>query len=161
MMEKLFETLKQNPALARITNKVKVSHKEKYSSQVKVGKHKFIFDEDTAIGGTDLGPSPANTLLAAIGGCEVTTGYFWARRMGLKIENIEVRLKGTFDVRGLLGISEVNPGYQSIECKIKITSSEPAEKITELAQKIKKHCPVLNTLIASPELKFSHEHIAP
>ena len=137
-MEKLFELLRQNPSAGKITNKVKVIWQEKYKSEAKIGKKKLIFDEETSVGGTDEGPSPANTLVAAIGGCEVATASFWAHQMKLNITEIEVSMKGTFDVSGMLGIFDVTPGYQRIVNKIKIVSPETEDKIHQLIEKIKK-----------------------
>ncbi|MHA1784092.1 MAG: OsmC family protein [Candidatus Helarchaeota archaeon] len=131
--------------------------KENFLSEARIGKHKLLLDEDVVIGGTNNGPNPASLLLASIGGCEVATCLFWSKQLDVKIDALEVSITGTFDVRGLLGIGEVDSGYRKLKIAIKITSPDDKEKIEQLIKKVEKHCPVFNTILKTPELVLSHK----
>jgi len=156
-MDKIREIIKQNPNIAKIKNKVKVTWQEKFLAEVKIGKHKFLLDEEAFLGGTNKGPNPASLLLASIGGCEVATCIFWAKEIGVKIDALEITLVGSLDGRGMLGIDDVDAGYQKIKNTIKISSSSEEEKIKKLVETVEKHCPVINTILKAPEFIVTHK----
>ncbi|MHA1143899.1 MAG: OsmC family protein [Candidatus Helarchaeota archaeon] len=151
--------MKQNPKVGKVTNRVRVIWEGNFKAKAKVGNHKLIFDEGQMIGGTDAGPSPAGTFLAAIGGCEIATCTFWASQLDVKIESLDITVKGKLDVNGMLGTTDAKPGFEKITIKIKIKSPDPPEKINELIEKMEKHCPVLNSIITPPKLEVSHQQV--
>ncbi len=153
-MKQFIEELKKNPGLAKQAMKVKLTKSGPLQVDVKVGKHKLIFDEDKAIGGGGEGPAPAQMLLASIGGCMINTLTAWSRLLGIKFDAATVTVKGTLDVRGMLGIDENIPsGFQEITVDVKIDSQESAANIKKLIDQTEKSCPVYNTVVAQTPLK--------
>ena len=63
-----------------------------YTSQVLAGKHHLISDEPTSVGGEDLGPSPYQYLLTAIGSCTSMTLRMYADRKGWDLQEVDVHL---------------------------------------------------------------------
>jgi len=63
-----------------------------YQSVVIQGTHAVITDEPIAAGGTDLGLSPVELLLGALGTCKVSTMRYLARKNSWDVGNIEARL---------------------------------------------------------------------
>ncbi|GAB4283947.1 MAG: hypothetical protein Kow0092_38580 [Deferrisomatales bacterium] len=88
-------------------------------------------------------------LLAALGGCQEIVYRAYAAVMGLKIDRIEVHAKGYLDLRGLLALADVPPGFSQVTFTTRIVSEEPEEKIRQLAHTVEKHCPVMDTLARS------------
>ena len=60
---------------------------------ITVGKHHIVADELTSAGGADLGVTPYDLLLAALGTCTSMTLRIYAKRKGLNVDNIEVKLE--------------------------------------------------------------------
>src|SRR6187455_540867 len=65
---------------------------ENFQQEITAGKHHFVADEPTSVGGGDAGPDPYDYLLTALGVCTSMTIGFYARRNHLPLENITVSL---------------------------------------------------------------------
>ncbi|MGE0056837.1 MAG: OsmC family protein [Dehalococcoidia bacterium] len=63
-----------------------------YTMEMDNGRHLVVMDEDLEDGGEDLGPTPSEMLLSALGGCTAITALMYARRKGWLVEDITVSL---------------------------------------------------------------------
>jgi putative redox protein len=70
--------------------------KDKYRTEVKAGNHTIIADEQTEIGGKDLGVNPYELLLASLGTCTAMTLRMYADRKEWLVDGIQVDL--TLDI---------------------------------------------------------------
>lgn len=114
---------------------------------VQAGEHAFIIDEPTSEGGTDLGASPVEHLLAALGACQVITFQVWADKLDLKIDELDIAVAGDLDLRGFFGLdANVRPGFDSIDVQVQLSGPEPSERYEELVRTVERHCPVLDSL---------------
>ncbi|MGD1848485.1 MAG: alpha/beta fold hydrolase [Salibacteraceae bacterium] len=66
---------------------------EGYSSQVKAGKHRFVSDEPTSVGGNDFGPTPYDLLTASLGACTAMTLRMYANRKKWDLQSVTVHLE--------------------------------------------------------------------
>lgn len=65
---------------------------EGFLTQVKAGRHDLLADEPVSVGGTDLGPTPYDYLLTALGACTSMTLRMYADMKKLDVKNITVHL---------------------------------------------------------------------
>ncbi len=63
-----------------------------FAVSIQAGRHSLVGDEPIAVGGNDLGPSPYELLLAALGECTVMTLRMYARQKKWPLENTHVTL---------------------------------------------------------------------
>jgi len=63
-----------------------------FTTDITAGEHRLVADEPVEAGGSDLGPSPYDLLLAALGSCTAMTLRLYAARKGWPLDGVEVHL---------------------------------------------------------------------
>lgn len=125
---------------------VSSSEKGKYAQEIIAGKHLLIGDEPVAVGGNDLGPSPYDYLLAALGTCTSMTLRMFADLKKIPLEKVTVQLKHEKKYATDCAECENNTAkLDHIERNITLIGNltqEQREKLLEIANK----CPVHRTL---------------
>ena len=115
-------------------------------------EHAFIADEPATYGGDDLGPTPYELLLAALGSCTAMTVGSYARRQGWPLERVIIRL--THDrvhADDCEGCEDPTSRIDRITREIGLTGAlddEQSARLTEIAAK----CPVHRTLLSQPRI---------
>jgi uncharacterized OsmC-like protein/alpha-beta hydrolase superfamily lysophospholipase len=64
-----------------------------YAQTIAAGPHVLHADEPASVGGRDTGPTPYGLLLASLGACTAMTLRMYARRKGIALEHVSVRLR--------------------------------------------------------------------
>ncbi|HEV7991153.1 MAG TPA: OsmC family protein [Gemmatimonadaceae bacterium] len=64
-----------------------------YRTEVTAGQHVLIADEPRALGGTGMGPTPYELLLAALSSCMAMTLRMYADRKGWPLEGVRIGLR--------------------------------------------------------------------
>jgi uncharacterized OsmC-like protein len=104
--------------------------------------HKIVADEPCELLGSDGAPNPQELLMAAINACMMVGYVAGASLKGIKLDSLEIRTRGTLDLRGFLGLDEsVPPGYQSIEYDVRIAGDGSPEQFEEIHQTVMKTSP--------------------
>lgn len=76
--------------MATITVESKPGHA--FTTTVTGVSHEFIADEPTSFGGDNLGPTPYELLLAALGTCTAMTIASYARRKAWSLSSVAIQL---------------------------------------------------------------------
>lgn len=106
----------------------------------------FVTDEPIDHGGSGEGPSPLQTVLGALCGCESVTFHRTAAEFGFDYQNIEFEAAFTIDIRGRLGQRGVRQHFQTVRLQAVVTTSESVERLNEVVTETEARCPVFNLI---------------
>lgn len=135
----------------RVTGVV-VKERQKFTQDVRARQHHWVADEPAEVGGADLGPSPYELLLAALGACTSMTLRMYAERKKWPLRGTEVRLSHRRVHAEDCQNCETKEGRLEVfEREIELDGELDAEqrkRILEIADK----CPVHRTLLGAVEI---------
>ncbi len=124
-----------------------------FAQEVIAGSHRIASDEPVAAGGTDLGPSPYDLLLAALGSCTSMTVAMYARRKGWALHEVTVRLRHSRIHAEDCADCETKEGMlDRIERDIELSGTLTEDQRGKLLE-ISNRCPVHRTLISEIDIK--------
>ncbi len=111
-------------------------------SDVEIRNLNFAIDEPEERGGTNAGPTPTDTALAALIGCTNVIGHKCAAKLGVDIGHLEISANCAFDRRGVTLEEEIDVPFRRIELTIR--SHGPAEQaaLDMVAREVRKYCPL-------------------
>ncbi|PYZ97511.1 osmotically inducible protein C [Alteribacter lacisalsi] len=117
-------------------------HAEGMTSEAKAGKHAFVIDEGTRMGGKDSGPNPLQSVLGALAACENVTARMAAKEMNFTFDSMDFQVRGEFDPRGFMGEPGVRPYFETVTIETTVKTEETEELLNELKEKVEARCPV-------------------
>jgi len=124
----------------------------KYKTVINAGSHVWISDEPQPHG-KDLGPTPYDHLLAALGSCVAMTLRMYADRKGWGLEQVEVHLDQDRVYFKDCEDCESDDGYvHIIEKRVKLIgdlTSEQKQRLFEISDR----CPVNKTLLREIKIR--------
>lgn len=124
-----------------------------FTQQILAGSHALTADEPIESGGADIGPSPYELLLAALGACTSMTVGIYARRKAWPLEGVTVRLRHSRIHAADCATCETQEGMlDRIERDVHFTGSltdEQSAKLLEISNK----CPVHRTLSSEIDIQ--------
>ena len=110
--------------------------RERYTHDVKVGKHTITADEPETVGGQNMGPSPQELLAASLASCTAITMEMYAKRKGWNVDGLEIDCDYTPAERGAA------TNFKLVMRMPAHLSEEQVERLRVIAAK----CPVHRTL---------------
>jgi uncharacterized OsmC-like protein len=106
-----------------------------------------ILDEPTNAGGSGDGPSPLQSVLGALCGCESVTFRRTAADLGLDYASIRFDAAFTIDIRGRLGNRSVRPHFQTVRVRAIVVTSASLGDMAAVIEETEARCPVMNLLL--------------
>lgn len=124
-----------------------------FAQQILAGAHALTADEATGSGGTDIGPSPYDLLLAALGACTSMTVGMYARRKSWPLESVTVRLRHSRIHAADCADCETKEGMlDRIERDVQFIGALTDQQRAKLLE-ISNKCPVHRTLSSEVDIQ--------
>ena len=118
-------------------------------ADVQAGRHTFLLDEPVAVGGQDLGPTPYDMLLSALGACTAITLRLYATRKAWPLEAVEVRLRHQrVHIKDCAACEEADQTLDHVQKDLRLLGSLTDEQRQRLVE-VSKKCPVQKMLGAA------------
>ena len=111
-------------------------------TDVSARKHTVLIDEPPSRGGTDMGASPLETLLASFAGCTNVIATAIAEEMDLDFKMISVEVAGSLDTRGFRNVADVSVPFPKVELKVDVAGDLSESQVDALKTELGKRCPV-------------------
>ncbi|SEF75300.1 OsmC family protein [Nitrosomonas ureae] len=106
-----------------------------------------ISDEPKRYGGEEVGVTPEDLLLAAIGSCLVNTYIAALSAAPINVEFLRINVSGRVNFRTAFGLETGAPGYDAIKVVVDIQTDAPTEKVTKLMEKAFPAAPIPDTIM--------------
>jgi putative redox protein len=107
--------------------------------------HSLEVDEPGSLAGGDQFANPVEYALASLASCQAITYRFWAAKLGIELEGVEVGVEGDIDLHGFFGLDDATrAGFNGIRLDVTPIGPEAPERYRELADAVDAHCPVLD-----------------
>lgn len=126
---------------------------DKHAIKMPVGVH-------TAVGGDSDNPTPGDILCGAIAACLDSTIRIISNRLGLKLKELEVEVRGEVDVRGTLRVDPNCPvGFQRFDVNVAITPARwiPGKMLDKLLNAAEYSCVVIQTVKHGAQVTVSRK----
>ena len=148
------EGLKANPAASKVVFRAETKWVEDVLCSASIRDFPaFAVDEPPELGGKDSAINPVELVLAALGTCQEIMYAAYASVMDIKLDSVEVDVRGYLDLKGLFGMEEgVPPGFNRISFETRISSDAGDEALTKLIDTVENCCPVLDILCRAQEI---------
>ena len=151
-VERMIARLRSEPQYGLNPNRARVRLVQRFKCEAKAGSFTFVSDEPDERGGHGEGPAPLEYFLAGFAFCQLSAGAAFAALMGIRLDSVEISVRGLVNERGIFGFTGISPAIQDIDYEIRVESHEPPERIREWLQAIEDGCPAYNTIRNPPQL---------
>ena len=106
----------------------------------------LVTDEPTARGGTNEGPTPVETVMGGLCGCDAVITHLVAELIDFEYGDIEYVCDAEIDPRGVHGVEGFRPYFEKVTLKKTIKTNEPEDRIEKLKRNVEQRCPVSNLI---------------
>lgn len=106
-------------------------------------------DEPASLGGTNSAPSPLETVLVALVGCDGVIINGVATAMGFAYTGVDFACESQIDVRGPKGVPGIRPYFETARLDIIVYTDESDARFQQLRKNVEFRCPVMNLLNAA------------
>ncbi len=143
------------PSIDPNTKKIGVRHVKATNaagSRTKIQVRDFdpvYTDEPASLGGSNTAPSPLETVLVALVGCDGVIINGVASAMNFSYSGVDLACESQIDVRGPKGVHGIRPFFESGKLDITVYSDESAARFGQLCKNVEFRCPVMNLLNAA------------
>jgi uncharacterized OsmC-like protein len=106
--------------------------------------------------GTDTAPSAVEYLLHAMASCLTTTFQQLATMLGLSIENVEVRIEGSIDLRGVYGTTDdCRSSFQGMDVLMTVKGETTGDELADLCTLAWRRSPVCGLVVRGMPIAVS------
>ncbi|MBA2314691.1 MAG: OsmC family protein [Chloroflexi bacterium] len=124
-------------------------------ARLSAGPFNWDADLPASIGGQNLAPSPTAYLLGALAGCAVAfLNDTLAPQFGVRIDDVTAVVRGSADLRGLLGIDGAAADIGDLQLDIQMTSPDGPERTEPMLQAWRERCPIYLALLKPNTIAF-------
>ena len=125
-----------------VTMKLEGSVKSHARTDILARDVESVIDEPTVRGGTNLGLTPTETLMASLIGCTNVISHRIAESIGIIIKKMDIDVDATFNKDGVTLSQEVEVPFPEVNLNIRIDTDASEHQLDTLKRRLKMYCPI-------------------
>ncbi|MFT7570415.1 MAG: putative redox protein [Paracoccaceae bacterium] len=133
-------------AKTEVTMKMTATCPNHSRADVSVRDVESVIDEPTERGGTNLGMTPTETMVAALIGCTNVITNKILHGYDMKIDGMDIDVEAQFDRRGVSLLEEVQVPFPSMILNVNIKSPHDAAEFDKVKVDLQKFCPIAKVI---------------
>lgn len=118
-------------------------------SQVRIRDVYHIIDEPLERDGTNLAPSPTETMMSALIGCTNVISKKIAAKMGVTFGEMKMDMIYDFNRLGTMLEEEVEVPFNNVMLDIEVETDATPEQLDAIKHELEKYCPVAKVFRAA------------
>jgi uncharacterized OsmC-like protein len=111
-------------------------------TEISVRDVKAVIDEPKERDGTNMGPTPTETMIAALIACTNVISHKCAKRHGVEFKSMSIDAESTFDRRGTQLLEEVEVPFPKIRLTINVQTDASEADMEKVKADLHRFCPV-------------------
>jgi uncharacterized OsmC-like protein len=108
-----------------------------------------IIDEPVERGGTNVGVTPTESVLAALIACTNVIGNKCAHRLDIDLGTLTIDANAQFDRRGVLMAEEIDIPFPSVTLTVHVDGPATQQQIDQVAEETAKYCAIAKLFTAA------------
>ena len=136
----------ETKAKTEVTMKITATCPHHSRADISVRDVEGVIDEPTERGGTNLGMTPTETLVAALIGCTNVITNKIANSYNITIDGMDIDVEAQFDRRGVTLLDDVQVPFPSMVLNINIKSPNEAADFDKVKIDLRKFCPIAKVI---------------
>ena len=118
-------------------------------TDVSVRDVETTIDEPIERGGTNMGPSPTEAMIASLIACSNVISQKIAHRAGIDLQRMTIDAEAMFDRRGVTLEEEIEVPFPKITLTFNVTTTADDAAIARLRAELPKFCPISKVIRAA------------
>ncbi|MGE3991523.1 OsmC family protein [Pseudorhodoplanes sp.] len=115
-------------------------------TEVVVRDVRAVIDEPKERDGTNMGPTPTETLIAALVACTNVIGHKCAHKHGVDLASMSIDAETVFDRRGTQLLEEVDIPFPRIRLVINVTTNASDDSLERVKTDLHRFCPIAKVI---------------
>lgn len=111
-------------------------------SDVSIRDVVLTIDEPVERGGTNIGPTPTESVVATLIGCTNVIAHKCAKKRDINIGNLHISAVCEFDRRGVLLEEEIDIPFKKVTLTVKTNPTVDKTERDRIAEDVAKYCPL-------------------
>lgn len=129
-----------------VTQKLHASCPTHSRTDVSVRDVETVIDEPVERDGTNLAPTPTETMVAALMACTNVIFNKCAHKNGVEVKSMAIDAEALFDRRGTTLTEEIDVPFEKIVLNIDLTASGSDDQIAAAQSDLQKFCPIAKVI---------------
>jgi putative redox protein len=111
-------------------------------TEISVRDVKAVIDEPKEREGTNMGPTPTETMVAALIACTNVISHKCAKKHGVELKAMTIDAESTLDRRGTQLLEEIEVPFPKIRLVIDVTTDASEAEMEKVKADLHRFCPI-------------------